>query len=89
MPLIGFAGAPFTLACYLIEGGPSREFHRTKTFMHAEPEAWAALTDHLVETTVRYLRAQVDGGRAGGPDLRLLGRRLEPARLRASTSRPR
>jgi uroporphyrinogen decarboxylase len=62
VPLIGFAGAPFTLACYLIEGGPSREFVRTRTFMHAEPAAWAALMTHLVETTIGYLAAQVAAG---------------------------
>jgi uroporphyrinogen decarboxylase len=62
VPLIGFAGAPFTLACYLIEGGPSREFLTTRTFMHAEPAAWAALMEVLVETTVRYLTAQVAAG---------------------------
>ena len=62
VPLIGFAGAPFTLACYLIEGGPSRDFLRTKTFMHAEPAAWASLMDVLVETTIRYLGAQVTAG---------------------------
>jgi uroporphyrinogen decarboxylase len=62
VPLIGFAGAPFTLACYLVEGGPSRDFLRTKTFMHAEPRAWAALLDRLVETTRSYLAAQVAAG---------------------------
>jgi uroporphyrinogen decarboxylase len=62
VPLIGFAGAPFTLACYLIEGGPSRDFLTTKAFMHAEPDAWAALLDVLVETTIRYLAAQVRAG---------------------------
>ncbi len=62
VPLIGFAGAPFTLACYLIEGGPSRDFLRTKSFMHAEPDAWSSLLDLLVETTVRYLSAQVAAG---------------------------
>ncbi|MEO5963822.1 MAG: uroporphyrinogen decarboxylase [Candidatus Limnocylindrales bacterium] len=62
VPLIGFAGAPFTLACYLIEGGPSRDFVTTKTLMHAQPETWAALLDVLVETTLRYLRAQVAAG---------------------------
>jgi uroporphyrinogen decarboxylase len=62
VPLIGFAGAPFTLACYLVEGGPSRDFVRTKRLMHAEPGTWAALLDLLVETTLRYLRAQVDAG---------------------------
>jgi len=62
VPLIGFAGAPFTLACYLIEGGPSRDFLRTKRFMHAEPEAWNALLDVLTESAVRYLGAQVSAG---------------------------
>ncbi len=62
VPLIGFAGAPFTLACYLVEGGPSRDFVRTKRLMHAQPETWAALLDVLVETTLRYLRAQVAAG---------------------------
>ncbi len=62
VPLIGFAGAPFTLACYLVEGGPSRDFPRTKALMHAEPETWAALLDRLVGTTIAYLRAQVAAG---------------------------
>ncbi len=62
VPLIGFAGAPFTLACYLVEGGPSRDFARTKRFMHAQPEAWAALLHVLTESTIRYLSAQVDAG---------------------------
>ncbi len=62
VPLIGFAGAPFTLACYLVEGGPSREFLRTKTLMHAEPAAWTALMDALVAMTIRYLGAQVAAG---------------------------
>jgi len=62
VPLIGFAGAPFTLACYLVEGGPSRDFLRTKTFMHVEPNAWAALMDALAEMTIRYLGAQVAAG---------------------------
>ncbi len=62
VPLIGFAGAPFTLACYLVEGGPSREFSNTKRLMHEAPDTWAALLDRLVETTVAYLRAQVAAG---------------------------
>ena len=62
VPLIGFAGAPFTLACYLIEGGPSRDFLETKKLMHAEPATWAALLDILVEATLRYLQAQVEAG---------------------------
>jgi uroporphyrinogen decarboxylase len=62
VPLIGFAGAPFTLACYLVEGGPSRDFATTKRLMHAEPATWAALLDRLVEATIAYLRAQVAAG---------------------------
>jgi uroporphyrinogen decarboxylase len=62
VPLIGFAGAPFTLACYLVEGGPSRDFVNTKRLMHAEPETWAALLDRLVDATIAYLRAQVAAG---------------------------
>jgi uroporphyrinogen decarboxylase len=62
VPLIGFAGAPFTLACYLVEGGPSRDFLQTKRLMHAEPETWARLLDHLVTATIAYLRAQVAAG---------------------------
>ena len=62
VPLIGFAGAPFTLACYLVEGGPSRDFLRTKTLMHTDPAAWAGLMDALVEMTIRYLGAQVAAG---------------------------
>ena len=62
VPLIGFAGAPFTLACYLIDGGPSREFPKTRLFMHAEPSAWDALMERLVATTVAYLSAQVSAG---------------------------
>ncbi|MFN2626065.1 MAG: uroporphyrinogen decarboxylase [Mycobacteriales bacterium] len=62
IPLIGFAGAPFTLASYLIEGGPSKTYARTKAFMYAEPGAWADLLDRLAGITIAYLRAQVDAG---------------------------
>ncbi|HKF86107.1 MAG TPA: uroporphyrinogen decarboxylase family protein, partial [Candidatus Limnocylindrales bacterium] len=62
VPLIGFAGAPFTLACYLIEGGPSRDFVNTKRLMHEQPETWTGLLDILVAATVRYLQAQVAAG---------------------------
>jgi uroporphyrinogen decarboxylase len=62
VPLLGFAGAPFTLASYLIEGGPSREFLLTKTFMRREPEAWAALMTRLAEVTADYLNGQIAAG---------------------------
>jgi uroporphyrinogen decarboxylase len=63
-PLIGFAGAPFTLASYLIEGGPSREHARTKALMHGEPQLWSALLDRLAQITLTFLRVQVSAGAA-------------------------
>ena len=62
VPLIGFAGAPFTLASYLIEGGPSREFLLTKIFMRREPDAWAAMMSRLAEITAAYLNGQIAAG---------------------------
>jgi uroporphyrinogen decarboxylase len=62
VPLIGFAGAPFTLASYLIEGGPSREFLRTKRFMRDEPAAWHALMTRLTDITVAYVNGQIAAG---------------------------
>jgi uroporphyrinogen decarboxylase len=61
-PLIGFAGAPFTLASYLIEGGPSRNHERTKAFMRAQPEAWHELMGALADITSTFLAAQVAAG---------------------------
>ena len=60
--VIGFSGAPFTLACYMIEGRPSREYALAKSFMYAEPVAWHALMGKLSAVITRYLRAQVDTG---------------------------
>ena len=60
--LVGFAGAPFTLASYLIEGRPSRDLARTKAMLFGEPELWARLMNTLVEVLSRYLRAQVAAG---------------------------
>ncbi|BBZ44853.1 uroporphyrinogen decarboxylase [Mycobacterium parmense] len=62
VPLIGFAGAPFTLASYLIEGGPSRHHARTKAMMLAEPATWHALMEKLTEITVGFLRVQLEAG---------------------------
>ena len=61
-PLIGFAGAPFTLASYLVEGGPSRTYARTKEFMYGDPESWHALLTRLADITSTFLRVQVDAG---------------------------
>jgi uroporphyrinogen decarboxylase len=60
--VIGFSGAPFTLACYLIEGRPSRDFARAKAFMYAEPAAWDALSSRLADMVIAYLRAQAEAG---------------------------
>jgi uroporphyrinogen decarboxylase len=60
--IIGFSGAPFTLACYLIEGRPSRDFAIAKTFMYREPVAWHDLMERLSVMVVAYLRAQVAAG---------------------------
>lgn len=62
VPVIGFAGAPFTLAAYLVEGRSPRELERTKRLMHAEPATWHALMTALVDMDVAYLRAQVGAG---------------------------
>lgn len=62
VPLIGFAGAPFTLASYMIEGGPSKSYNKTKAFMYAEPKAWFALMDKLAEMTITYVKSQVNAG---------------------------
>lgn len=61
-PLIGFAGAPFTLASYLVEGGKSTSYARTKRMMYGAPEVWQALMGKLSEVVRRYLRAQVAAG---------------------------
>jgi uroporphyrinogen decarboxylase len=61
-PLIGFAGAPFTVASYLIEGGPSRTYGRTKALMHGDPDLWRRLLDRLADMAIASLRAQIDAG---------------------------
>jgi uroporphyrinogen decarboxylase len=62
VPLIGFAGAPFTLASYLVEGGPSRTHERTKALLHGEPGTWARLVEALAAISAAHLRAQVEAG---------------------------
>src|SRR4051812_31319976 len=69
-PLIGFAGAPFTLASYLVEGGPSKNHLRTKALMYGEPALWSALLDRLADITLAFLRVQVE---AGGSAVELFG----------------
>jgi uroporphyrinogen decarboxylase len=60
--LVGFCGAPFTVAGYLVEGKPSRDFVRTRALMHREPETWHALLDVLADQFARYVAAQVESG---------------------------
>ncbi|WP_055549582.1 uroporphyrinogen decarboxylase [Streptomyces sp. NBRC 110028] len=61
-PLIGFAGAPFTLASYLVEGGPSRNHEHTKALMYGDPELWADLLDRLADITATFLKVQIEAG---------------------------
>ena len=60
--VIGFSGSPFTLACYLIEGRPSREYALARTFMYREPKAWHELMTRLADMIVGYLGAQIEAG---------------------------
>jgi uroporphyrinogen decarboxylase len=62
VPLIGFAGAPFTVASYLIEGRPTRDFARTKALMYGDPELWADLMDRLADLAASSLLAQIEAG---------------------------
>jgi uroporphyrinogen decarboxylase len=64
VPLIGFAGAPFTVASYLIEGHASRDYARTKGLMYTDPATWSALLDRLADLAIAALRAQVEAGAA-------------------------
>ncbi|GAB2641402.1 uroporphyrinogen decarboxylase [Kribbella swartbergensis] len=61
-PLIGFAGAPFTVASYLVEGGPSKDHAKTKALMHGNPKLWHALADRLADVAIAYLAVQIEAG---------------------------
>jgi uroporphyrinogen decarboxylase len=61
-PLIGFAGAPFTVASYLVEGGPSKDHAKTKALMHGDPKLWHALADRLADAAIAYLSVQIEAG---------------------------
>jgi uroporphyrinogen decarboxylase len=61
-PLIGFAGGPFTLACYLVNGGPSKNFDATRALMYGEPRLWDALMARLADITIGFLQVQVAAG---------------------------
>ena len=61
-PLIGFAGGPFTLASYLVDGGPTKSFEKTKSLMYADPPLWNALLRRLADITITFLQVQVEAG---------------------------
>lgn len=91
-PLIGFAGAPFTLAAYLVEGGPSKDHIRARTLMHADPQTWARLMAWSADVTGAFLRAQLLAGAsaaqlfdswAGSLSLRDYVEHVAPASARA------
>ena len=60
--VVGFAGGPFTVASYMIEGKPTKEFSKTKAMLHGDPELWHRLMSTLTEVTITYLEAQVEAG---------------------------
>src|SRR5699024_7889344 len=62
VPMIGFSGAPFTLASYMIEGGPSKTYGKTKAFMYKNPESWYLLMDKLGDMIIDYTNAQIKAG---------------------------
>jgi uroporphyrinogen decarboxylase len=62
IPLIGFAGGPFTLACYLVDGGPSKTFDQTRALMYGHPQLWRSLLNRLTTITITFLQVQVDAG---------------------------
>lgn len=64
LPVIGFAGAPFTVGSYAVEGGSSRNFVATKTFMYEHPASWNDLMSRIADVTIEYLRMQIDNGAA-------------------------
>ncbi|SIS47542.1 uroporphyrinogen decarboxylase [Salimicrobium flavidum] len=62
VPLIGFSGAPFTLASYMIEGGPSKNYHKTKALMYSDEKTWFLLMDKLASMTITYVKSQIKAG---------------------------
>ena len=95
VPLIGFAGAPFTVASYLIEGRPSRDYIRTKTLMHTDSELWFSLLERLADQAIASVTAQVEAGAqavqlfdswAGALDPAAYRRYVQPATVRIASA---
>jgi uroporphyrinogen decarboxylase len=81
IPLIGFSGAPFTLACYAVEGGTSKDYPLAKRLLMERPDLWRSLMSKLSELVTGYLRSPGSGRRAGSATVRHLGRPPQPHRL--------
>ncbi len=87
--LIGFAGGPFTVACYMVEGGGSKDFAATRRMAYAEPALFAALMERLTEATIAYLSAQAEAGADVSDAIRFLGRHPVPVAVRPPRDRTR
>ncbi len=83
LPLIGFAGAPFTLASYIIEGGASKNYVHAKRLMYNDSGAWHAMMSLISRGLIRYLNAQIDAGRPSRAAVRFVGWLFESRRLPA------
>ena len=88
VPLLAFAGAPFTVASYLVEGRPSRTYEHTKRMIHTEPDLWHALMERLVQHAVASIASQLANGATSLPAVRQLGRHAQPGRLRPVRAPP-
>ncbi|MFC4222507.1 uroporphyrinogen decarboxylase [Lysinibacter cavernae] len=85
-PLIGFAGAPFTLAAYLVEGGPSKDHIRARTLMRSDPATWSALMDWTARITGQFLSAQIEAGASAAQLFDSWAGSLSRAQYRASVA---
>ena len=86
--LIGFAGGPFTVACYMVEGGGSRDFAATRTMVYRQPALFSALIDRLTEATIAYLMAQIDAGAEAVMLFDTWAGLLPPSQFRTHVERP-
>ena len=88
VPVIGFVGAPFTMASYMIEGGASRNFVRTKKLMYSDETLWRRLMGKIVDVLAPFAHSQVTAGRARHPGVRQLGGRARARTTTCATPRP-
>jgi uroporphyrinogen decarboxylase len=86
--LIGFAGAPFTVACYMVEGAGSRDFAATRTMVYREPRLFSGLMDRLTKATITYLAAQIDAGAEAVMLFDTWAGILPPSQFRTHVERP-